>query len=83
MTMVDLALIRTVLEVLSNNGRPMTEELVGIDVEVKLRRPSIAHLIRGALRQCTHTCWATEAEDEWGQPTFKITADGVEKLKAF
>jgi hypothetical protein len=83
MTMVDLALVRTVLEVLSNNGRPMTEELVGIDVEVKLRRPSIAHLIRGALRDCTNNRWATEDCDEWGQPTFKITPAGVEKLKAF
>ena len=81
--MVDLALVRTVLEVLSNNGRAMTEELVGIDVEVKLRRPSIAHLIRGALRDCTHNRWAVEDCDEWGQATFKVLPAGIEKLKAF
>ena len=81
--MVDLALVRTVLQVLSNNGRPMTVELIGIDVEVVLRRPSIEHQIRQVLMDCTHNKWATEDCDEWGQATFRITAAGVEKLKAF
>jgi hypothetical protein len=81
--MVDLALIRTVLQVLSNNGRPMTVELIGIDVEVVLRRPSIEHQIRQAIAECVHNRWAVEDCDEWGQATFKVLPAGIEKLKAF
>ena len=32
---------------------------------------------------CTHNKWATEDCDEWGQATFRITAAGIEKLKAY
>lgn len=81
--MVDIALVRTVLQVLSNNGRPMTVELVGIDVEVILRRPSIEHQIRQALQHCARERWAVEDCDEWGQATFKIQPLGIEQLKRF
>jgi len=79
---IDITLIAAVLRVLLNNaGRPaMTEELVGIDCEVIMRRPLIADNVRAALLECAAHAWAVESADEFARPLWTITEAG--KLKA-
>lgn len=81
--MVDLELVRSTLSVLAANGRAMTEELIGIDVEVLRRKPSVLHQIRAALMELGRHGWAKEGEDEWGMPTWTITVAGMEKNAKF
>lgn len=76
--MLDISLINTCLRVLNNaaDRDDFTEELVGLDVEMILRRPIPTHQIREALRFCEGKQWATQGSDDFGQPTWKITTAG-------
>lgn len=76
--MLDISLINTCLRVLNNaaDRNDFTEELVGLDVEMIQRRPIPSHQIRESLRFCESKQWATQATDDFGQPTWKITAAG-------
>ena len=81
---VDITLIRTILKVLElHEGRKPapTEELIAIDAEGILRRPLLAHHVRGALVECKRQGWASEGADEFRQPTWEITAAGTEKVR--
>jgi hypothetical protein len=80
---VDIALISTVLRVLNNaeSHRDYTEELIGLDAELILRRPIPTHQIRDALVQCRNKSWASEASDDFGLPIWKITEAGRLKVQ--
>jgi hypothetical protein len=80
---VDIQLITTILRVLNNaeEHRDYTEELVGLDIELILRRPIPTHQIRDALVQCRAHGWAVEASDDFGQPIWKITEAGRLKVQ--
>jgi hypothetical protein len=80
--MLDIALINICLRVLNNaaDRSDYTEELLGLDVEMILRRAIPSHQIREALRFCETKKWAEQGTDEFGQPTWKITAAGKEHL---
>lgn len=82
---VDLTLVKTALRILSNNGGRdnLTEELVGVDIETILRKPLAAHQVRDALMECQRHGWAIEDQDDFGLPTWRITPEGEQKLKAF
>lgn len=82
---IDLALVKTTLRVLSNSvGRDnLTEELVGVDIDIILRRPLATHQIRDALMECQRHGWAKEDQDDFGLPTWSITPEGEAKLKVF
>jgi hypothetical protein len=79
--MLDLALIATIVRVLNNaaNRSDYTEELVGIDCQMILHRAIPTHQIREALRFCEQKGWAKAGEDDFGQPTWKITEAGQAK----
>ena len=83
--LIDLTLVKTALKVLSNSaGRQnLTEELVGVDIDVILRRPLAAHQVRDALMECQRHGWAKEDQDDFGLPIWSITPAGETKLKAF
>lgn len=80
---VDLTLIATILRALNNadSHRDYTEELVGIDAEMILRRPIPTHQIREALVFCKQKGWATEGTDDFSQPIWKITEAGQLKVR--
>jgi len=80
---VDISLIRGSLNVLANNAArgPITEEVIALDLEVMLRRPAIAHQVRAALVWAQQQGWTAETVDEWGLPTWKLTAAGIERQR--
>lgn len=80
---VDIPLINTVLRVLDNaqGHRDYTEELIGLDAEVILRKPIPTHQLRDALTFCKHKLWAETAIDDFGQPIWKITESGSLKVQ--
>lgn len=80
--MLDISLIQTILRVLNNaDGRAdFTEELVGIDCEMILRRAIPTHQIREALRFAEQKQWAKSGTDDFGQPTWAITTAGKDRL---
>lgn len=80
---VDITMVRAALNVLKRNqGRPdMTEELVAIDLETALRRPLPMHQVRAALVECRGKGWAKDSADEWGEPIWKITDAGMNRLQ--
>jgi len=82
---VDLKLIKTALQVMSSNGdnANLTEEIIASDIEIRLRKPSVAHQIRDALMECQRHGWAKEDQDDFGLPTWSITPEGEAKLKVF
>lgn len=69
---LDLALIKTIRQVLANNqGRDdLTEEIIAIDAEVILRRPIATHLLQAALAECLQRGWARKSADPFGFPTW-------------
>ena len=79
--MTDIGLIKATLKVLDRlNGRSLTEESLGCEVEIQHDRPLTTTAVSDAVRFCQQQGWVACRQDQFARSCWHLTDAGQNQL---
>lgn len=73
---IDITLVRMIISVLGGARTPMTEYEIAVEIETRLRKNIMLHLLRSALSLCASKGWIRNTQDDFTQDLWQLTTSG-------